>query len=220
MSHTPSNSAPRQFLKSLGCDKAQHDTGCLFLEHLSGVQEVLRSWNEPEYVCDTGLFHSVYGTELFQDYSVSFNRRPDIQALIGDRAEFLVYTFCVMDLASLDATMNAPSGRHQVLARKQHGSCMIPLTDQQYRDLITVQLADWLEQVERYSHMPEPKLGWQPGDAWGHRRNGYRRMAEKLGGVPLQAWKDTYAREPENTRHIVNDVTPVVNHSATPVVAH
>lgn len=76
------------------------------------------------------------------------------------------------------------------------------------------------DQVERYSHMPEPKLGWQPGDAWGHRRNGYRRMAEKLGGVPLQAWKDTYAREPENTRHIVNDVTPVVNHSATPVVAH
>lgn len=82
-----------------------------------------------------------------QDYSVSFNRRLDIQALIGDKAEFLVYTFCVMDLASLDATMNAPSGGHQVLARKQHGSCMIPLTDQQYRDLITVQLADWLEQV-------------------------------------------------------------------------
>ena len=41
-------------------------SGCLFLEHLSGVQAVLQSWNEPEYVCNTGLFHSVYGTELFQ----------------------------------------------------------------------------------------------------------------------------------------------------------
>ena len=40
--------------------------GCLFLEHLSGVSVVLQSWNEPEYVCNTGLFHSVYGTELFQ----------------------------------------------------------------------------------------------------------------------------------------------------------
>ncbi len=75
-------------------------------------------------------------------------------------------------------------------------------------------------QVERYSHMPDPKLGWQPGDAWGHRRNGYRRMAEKLGGTPLQAWKDTYAREPESSRHIVNDVTPEVKHYITPVVAH
>ena len=75
-------------------------------------------------------------------------------------------------------------------------------------------------QVERYSHMPDPKLGWQPGDAWGHRRNGYRRIAEKLGGVQLQAWKDTYAREPAHTRHIVNDVTPEVKHYIKPVVAH
>ena len=82
-----------------------------------------------------------------QDYSVSFSRRPDIQSLIGDQAEFLVHTFCVMDLASLDATMDAPSGKHQVMARKQHGGQPISLTDQQYRDLITVQLADWLEQV-------------------------------------------------------------------------
>lgn len=82
-----------------------------------------------------------------QDYSVSFSRRPDIQALIGDQAEFLVHTFCIMDLASLDATMDAPPGKHHVMARKQHGGHPIPLTDQQYRDLITVQLADWLEQV-------------------------------------------------------------------------
>ena len=82
-----------------------------------------------------------------QDYSVSFSHRHDIQALIGEKAEFLVHTFCVMDLASLDATMGAPSGKHQVMARKQHGNHVIPLTGQQYRDLITVQLADWLEQV-------------------------------------------------------------------------
>lgn len=83
----------------------------------------------------------------WQDYSVSFSRRPDIQALIGKEAEFLVHTFCTMDLRSLDATMDAPSGKHFVLARKQHGGHEIPLTDQQYQDLITVQLADWLEQV-------------------------------------------------------------------------
>lgn len=52
-----------------------------------------------------------------------------------------------MDLASLDATVDAAPGEHFVMARKQHGGKRIPLTDQQYRDLITVQLADWLEQV-------------------------------------------------------------------------
>ena len=87
-----------------------------------------------------------------QDYSVSFSRRPEIQSLIGEQAEFLVHTFCVMDLASLDATMDAPSGKHHVMARKQHGGQPIPLTDQQYRDLITVQLADWLEQVHCALH--------------------------------------------------------------------
>lgn len=83
---------------------------------------------------------------------MSFSRRPDIQALIGEKAEFLVHTFCTMDLASLDATVDAPAGEHFVMARKQHGGKRMPLTDQQYRDLITVQLADWLEQVI-YCHL-------------------------------------------------------------------
>ncbi len=100
-------------------------------------------------LCTSSLSQSIDRNPevTLQDYSVSFSRRHDIQALIGDKAEFLVHTFCVMDLASLDATMGAPSGKHQVMARKQHGNHVIPLTDQQYRDLITVQLADWLEQV-------------------------------------------------------------------------
>ena len=59
-----------------------------------------------------------------------------------------------MDLASLDATMGAPPGKHHVMARKQHGGQPISLTDQQYRDLITVQLADWLEQVHCALHTP------------------------------------------------------------------
>ena len=60
-------------------------------------------------------------------------------------------------------------------------------------------------QVERLSRMPNDFLSWQPGDAWKHRRTGYRRIAEKLGGVPLQAYKDIYAKEPLATRHICND---------------
>ena len=53
------------FSNLLGMNLVRH-AGCTFLEHLSGVQQVLLSWHEPEYVCNTGLLHSVYGTELFQ----------------------------------------------------------------------------------------------------------------------------------------------------------
>lgn len=103
---------------------------------------------------------------------------------------------------------------HALLRRVRQQSAKVLVPGSQQR-VLTIALF----QVERYSHMPDPKLGWQPGDAWGHRRNGYRRMAEMLGGVPLQAWKDTYAREPESTKHIVNDVTPEVKHYITSVVA-
>ena len=64
-------------------------TGCLFLEHLSGVQEVLQSWDEPEYVCNTGLFHSVYGTELFQ-----------VVPVISDRLAFFV-TMTILAISCL-----------------------------------------------------------------------------------------------------------------------
>ena len=40
--------------------------GVKFLEHLQGVQRVLESWGEPNAVSLAGLFHSIYGTELFQ----------------------------------------------------------------------------------------------------------------------------------------------------------
>lgn len=74
-------------------------------------------------------------------------------------------------------------------------------------------------QVERWAQKPEEKLGWEVGDAWGHRRNGYRKMAEMLGGKYLEAYRRVFAREPEHTKHIVRDVTPEVKHIAAPIKA-
>lgn len=52
-----------------------------------------------------------------------------------------------MDRATLDATLSAPAGQHSIRARPDVGGAHIPLTDQQLEDLITVHLADWLEQA-------------------------------------------------------------------------
>jgi len=86
-------------------------------------------------------------TEGFQDFCLSFNRRPDVCTLIGERAEFVAYVNCVMDRISLDSTLDAAPGEHCVRARPDVGGERIPLNDRQLTDLITVHLADWLEQA-------------------------------------------------------------------------
>ncbi len=86
-------------------------------------------------------------TEGFQDFCLSFNRRPDVRTLIGERAEFVAYVNCTMERSTLDATLDAAPGEHCVRARPDVGGERIPLTDQQFTDLITVHLADWLEQA-------------------------------------------------------------------------
>lgn len=63
-------------------------------------------------------------------------------------------------------------------------------------------------QVERQAGEVNEWHSWGVGDAWGYRRGAYRRMAELLGGVALQAYDETWALEPEHTRHIHQLVTP------------
>lgn len=39
--------------------------GCIFLAHLTRVQHLLESWGETKEICLVGLYHSIYGSELF-----------------------------------------------------------------------------------------------------------------------------------------------------------
>ena len=45
---------------------------------------MLKEWDEDEELQLAGLFHSIYGTEGFQDFQLSFDRRDDIKKLIGE----------------------------------------------------------------------------------------------------------------------------------------
>ena len=64
-----------------------------FYQHLLNVHDYLKSHNAPQEVCDAGLFHSIYGTELY-DFHDSRVTRPLILSLIGEYAEELVHIFC------------------------------------------------------------------------------------------------------------------------------
>jgi len=162
------------FLVALGTDKVPH-TNEVFLAHLIGVYRDLKTWGCDEEVCRAGMFHSIYGTEKFQKFSLPVARRPEVRALIGERAERLAYANSAMDRASFDRAAHETGEFYQIADRMTGGDIMLNRDD--FDDLCRVHLCDWLEQVPR-------------SQEWGYRRGAYCRLAERLGGVA----KDAYTR--------------------------
>ena len=52
-----------------------------------------------------------------------------------------------------------------------------------FDDLCTIHVCDWLEQVPHSQH-------------WDYRRNAYRQMAKRLGGIALESYVRVFALEP------------------------
>lgn len=167
------------FLVALGTAEVDH-TERKFLPHLIGVYRDLADWGCAEDVCRAGMFHSIYGTQKFQKFALPLDRRDEVCALIGQRAERLAWINCVMDRASFDRAVLTHADRYVVIDRTT--SQPIELAADDFEDLCRVHLADWLEQV------PHSKQ-------WDYRRQSYRNLAERLGGVAIASHAKTYALE-------------------------
>jgi hypothetical protein len=168
------------FLVDLGVEKIPH-TSKTYLGHLIAVCRFMEAQGCDEELCLAGLFHSIYGTERFQGFTLSLQRRAELRALIGERAERLAYLNCAMDRASFDLALqnNAEPLRFTDRITGEE----VRLSRQDFDDLCRVHLYDWLEQVPRSTY------------GWGYRRAGYRRMAERLGEVALTAYDRVFAQE-------------------------
>lgn len=68
-------------------------SGRTLADHLLNTYEILKSWNQPEYVCVAGAFHSVYGTNVFKNGIINPENRQKVVDVIGKEAEHLVYLF-------------------------------------------------------------------------------------------------------------------------------
>ena len=131
------------FLEAQGADSLDHSEADL-LSHLQGVQALLQQWGARAAVCDAGLFHSVYGTEYFTQVAVALALRPKVRALIGDEAEMLAHSFATMHRETLYD--NLFDGRAEFSIRSRLTEEVIALTEQQFRDLCDITLANWYEQ--------------------------------------------------------------------------
>ena len=213
---------PREFLASIGTgdvphgsrvDSAGNPAGS-FLDHLTGAEDQLRQWGCAAPVCLAGLFHSVYGTEGFQGFTLPISQRPAVRAVIGPRAERIAFYNCVMDRHSLDVlAITHPRGRLllRVRANSPVGGPDVAhyeLAEQDLTDLMAVQLADHLEGFDNQMNRPGTKdiahdVDGQPGywrilsQGWfGYRQSAFEAMATRLGGVYLASWRAALARVP------------------------
>ncbi|KAK4945989.1 hypothetical protein LTR10_014791 [Elasticomyces elasticus] len=99
-----------------------------FYQHLLNVYTYLKEHGAPEEVCDAGLFHSIYGTELyeFQDNRIT---RDVVRGFIGNYAEELVHVFCTT------------KDRFKVIVHNTMG-----LSARQARDLCCIEFANKWDQ--------------------------------------------------------------------------
>ena len=187
------NSVPRpvselvDFLLSLGTDEVDH-TGDDFLTHLRAVHDLLAEHDAGDELSAAGLFHSIYGTEKFQDFSLPLSERAQVRDLIGERAERIAWLNCVMDRSTFDAAVSAAlAGNAGLSISDREGNPAIPMSFDELRDLARVHLFDWLEQVERSEF------------GWGYRRVAYREMSRLVGPVAEALYEDVFAREPSGS---------------------
>ena len=102
------------FLISIGVDQIEHtDKG--YLAHAIGVHNDLRDWGCGSDLCRAAMFHSIYGTEFFQGFTLPLERRREVRDLIGERAEQLAYWNCAINRKAFDLAVQPVSYTHLTL---------------------------------------------------------------------------------------------------------
>jgi hypothetical protein len=215
-------------------DALEHTGAAAFDEHLIGVQSVLRHWRAPEMTQLAGLFHSIYGTEGFQGFKLSWTTRPEVMNVIGRQAERLVFIFCAVDRKTVDDSLDVIlsdtyDGNIEKLtfrSRPELGAFPIELEDEtEYLAFIELSLADWLEQVEGAAAKVNPAYGFSIGQAWGYRREAYLRMIDVLEQkgitqdqtrrlVARKMYEAVFARESPHTKSYHMRITPPLSAAA------
>ncbi|MBM2772022.1 GNAT family N-acetyltransferase [Burkholderia territorii] len=116
------------FLIEAGAGQVSH-SGRTFLDHLIGVENLLKRWGCDGDVQAAGLFHSVYGTNRFKKTLVGLHARPLVSQVIGSEAEELAFLFCSserpqawLDACSTGKLIDRRSGKARAVPKAMLGS--------------------------------------------------------------------------------------------------
>ena len=140
----------------LDTDTNPHSGGAL-LDHLRGTHDLLQAWGNDPAVCVGGLFHSIYGTQAYLTQSASLDDRQRIRAVIGERAERLAFLFCVSNRSDFFEAVGKDTA---TLWNRVHEEAA-PVTQDEVRDLIEMELANWVEFMPRLSFTDDELTGFE-----------------------------------------------------------
>lgn len=131
-------------LQRFHADATPH-SGRHLIDHLAGTYRLLEAWGNPASICRAGLFHSIYGTNIFTVRSAGFDQRPLIGDAIGAEAERLAFLFCSVDrpLALLQALIRGDGALPDLATG---GTLQIAPED--LAALLEIEVANFLEQPE------------------------------------------------------------------------
>ena len=132
-----------ELLDALGTGENPHSRRTL-RDHLIGTYELLVDWGNDSQVALGGLFHSIYGTQVYLIRSTDLSNRSKIASVIGERAEELAYLFCVTDRQGFFYE----AGKSDPALWSYVNHQLIGTTNETLRDLIEIEIANVIEQVD------------------------------------------------------------------------
>ena len=141
--------------------RMQH-SGRSFFDHLYGVYRLLVLWRCDRTTCLAGLFHSAYGTEIYQEQLLGSEDRERLAAQIGKDAERVVFAFCAATRASIS---NTPFERPDISSALEaaDGGGRFDVSGEDLLRLRAIEIANRFEQAFRTAS-PDPSLFARVGD--------------------------------------------------------
>jgi len=97
-----------------------------FFDHLLGTYNLLKKTGQEEDICFAGLFHSIYGNDVFDKKTET--DREKIKELIGPKAEELVWTFNSTPRTELEKN-NTPEMKMLLLCNKLEQNTLFEIYD-------------------------------------------------------------------------------------------
>ena len=168
------------FLRARGAGSIPHSRGTL-LQHLEGTRALLESWGQDRHTCVGGLFHSVYGTYVFDHHPATLDERDTVRGVIGERAEALAHLFGVSDRRSFfDAPARAPMSVDDVV----HG-VTLPVSLDDVQRLLVIEAANAVEQLPRRKLHHREEFRWYA--------QAFERHPGLVEAPALQAYREAYA---------------------------
>lgn len=138
-----------EVLQSLGADRVAH-SGATLLEHFLGTASILERWGCSDEAIKAGMFHSVYGTELFKQAVLTLDDRARVRDRIGAPAERLAWMFGGLNRNQVYDAFER--GSPFTLALPRYGE-QAEVSAEELRDLVALMWANELEQKPRLDNV-------------------------------------------------------------------